>query len=1004
MKKTVLLAVALVGMTSSAYAQKWQLSSQKNSEIRSDVKVQQSYTTDLDALRVLLKDAVETGVGAKPVIVNLPTVDGKIEKFAVYSNPVMEKSLAQRYNLGSYVGVGVDDKSKYVRFSVSPTELQSMIIKNGKYQFIEPISADKKVYGVFNKTNRTTSQHGFDCSTSEGSQVDGINGLKANGERNYSNVGITSRPATSKYRTYRLAISVTSEYTTYFGGVEGAIAQINATMTRVNGIFEKEFAIQLVVQDYPELIYNNANTDPYSAASSMGNWNQQLQNTLTTIVGNDNYDIGHLFGASGGGGNAGCIGCICVNPTSNVPNGKGSGYTSPANENPSGDLFDVDYVAHEMGHQLGGNHTFSHSSESSYVNVEPGGGTTIMGYAGITQDNIQSNSDAYFHYVSINQILNNLDTKNCGVEEAIVGNSAPTIQPLTAYTIPKGTAYFLDAIATDAEGDGITYNWEQYDSVNDRGSVSGDMGWGYSNQGALTRSFWSTPEGRRYFPSLPSVMDGNLTNKTTWESVSYVPRTLKYAVTVRDENAQKPLLASSETTVTVGNDGPFKFAGITPSTVLYKNASNVIKWDVANTNAAPYNVSNVKIDFTTDNGATWTDLVASTPNTGSVEAQLPQNVTGAVKLRISAINHIFYAVSPQVGVGTAPTSTQAAPSGLAVDVKDITKNEALLSWNAIRGASSYTVNYRKKGEEEWLTATSNTNTVKLENLEDETIYETQVATLVNSVQGAFSTTAEFKTKGYLVGEDYCLMNTGGNNANSAFISGLYKLNVANLDYNAVTVANVLRTYFDFTQDSSKTINLKQGDTYTVNYSNIGNEANYNDWIDVWIDYNRDGVFSESERIGSKSGRPSGSSWRFHTGNFTFSVPYTTFSGDKTLVMRVASSFYNKLASPCGAPWVNNVSAGTFRDFPVKIEKTLGVDNVSVNSSEVAIYPNPAVDVVNLTNVKGATDYKVYSADGRLVLQGSTQDQSFNVSSLEKGVYVVAITSKGKTTSTKLIKK
>jgi len=139
---------------------------------------------------------------------------------------------------------------------------------------------------------------------------------------------------------------------------------------------------------------------------------------LTANVGNTNYDIGHLFGKSGGGGNAGCIGCVCINPTTSVPKGKGSGFTSPANGIASGDSFDIDYVAHEMGHQLGANHTFSHNLEGSGVNMEPGSGTTIMGYAGITgpDTDVQQNSDPYFHKASIGQVQANLIAKTCDVE------------------------------------------------------------------------------------------------------------------------------------------------------------------------------------------------------------------------------------------------------------------------------------------------------------------------------------------------------------------------------------------------------------------------------------------------------------------------------------------------------------------------------------------------------------------------------------------------------------
>ncbi len=113
-----------------------------------------------------------------------------------------------------------------------------------------------------------------------------------------------------------------------------------------------------------------------------------------------------MFGASGGGGNAGCIGCVCVDGQ------KGSGITSPANGVPMGDTFDIDYVAHELGHQFGANHTFSHNNEGSGVNVEPGSGSTIMGYAGITNQDVQPNSDDYFHFASIFQVQTNSGRKN----------------------------------------------------------------------------------------------------------------------------------------------------------------------------------------------------------------------------------------------------------------------------------------------------------------------------------------------------------------------------------------------------------------------------------------------------------------------------------------------------------------------------------------------------------------------------------------------------------------
>lgn len=983
MKKKALLICALAGLSTGAFAQRWEPASQKVSEIRKEVDVKYSYRVDLASLRNLLKDAVETGNGAKPVIISLPTIEGKIEKFAVYSNPVMEKSMADRYGLGSYVGVGVDDPSKYLRFSTSPTEMQSMIIKDGVFQFIEPISADKKTYGVFYKTKRDAGEHGFECTTEERELTKDIKPLEENGKKKLSNVGITSRPSSTKYRTYRLALSVTGEYTQLAGGVPAAVTRMNNTMTRVNGVFEKDFGIKLIIQDLPAIIYTDAATDPYTT-----NLNLQLQQTLTSIVGNANYDIGHVFNAAGGNGNAGCIGCICTDPATSADTEKGSAFTQSTN--PVGDTFDIDYVAHEMGHQLGGNHTYSHISEGSGVNVEPGGGTTIMGYAGITSDNVQMNSDAYFHYSSIDQVLTNLEGKpSCGTSQDITTNTPPVISALSNYNIPKGTAYYLDATATDAQNDPLKYTWEQYDSVDDFASISGDSGWGYNPQGSIARSFFGTTSGRRYFPSLPWVMNGMLTNKATWETVSYIPRTLHYAVTVRDENPVRPMLSSLENTVTVGNDGPFKFNGLTASTVLYNNAANTIQWEVANTNSAPYSVSNVKIDYTTDNGTTWADLVASTPNTGSYTAQMPGSLTGAIKLRISAIGNIFYAVSPAVTVGTAPTSTTNAPTGVNAIDSEIFKTTARVSWNNVPGAT-YAINYRKVGVTTWSNTTSATNSVVLNTLEDETSYEVQVAAVVNTVPGSYSNNYTFKTKGLKTGIDYCILNTG-----YSYVGNIARVDVSNVSH---TDQN-LRAYKDVSENTSKIINLVKGTSYPITVYSIFTQSAPVRYT-VWIDYNRNGQFETTERV-YISGNivPNSNGVGIGTGNFT--VPTTAYAGDKTLRMRVTSNYNANLTNACG---ILPSGAGGIMDFSVKISDVLAVDDVKNTQSEISIYPNPADTYIEVKNLKGKADYKIYSADSRLVQSGKVDNQRIDVAQLIKGVYVITIKDDNKTHTTKLIKK
>ncbi len=1000
MKKRILFVCALASCFTIFNAQRWESVSQKTSQIREGVEVQHSYRVDLKSLREMLRNAEETGKGTRPVIISLPTVEGKIEKFAVYSNPVIDKSLAERYQLGSYVGVGVDDPSKYLRFSTSPNDMQSMIIKDGIFQFIEPISADKQMYGVFYKT-KNEGEHGFKCDTGERDFKD-INKLVENGKKMISGVGIDSRPTNTKYRDFRMALSVTGEYSQYQLTAAGTpanatddvkkgvvLAAMNNTMTRINGVFERDFGAHLTVQNLPDIIYLDPATDPYS-----NNLNLQLQQTLTSVVGNANYDIGHVLNQNAErSGNAGGIGIVCVDPATNTAIQKGSAFTQ--GPIPVGEVFDFT-AAHEMGHQLGANHTFSNTSVTDAnqgANVEPGGGTTIMGYAGITYDNVQANADGYFHYKSIDQVLTNLESKvNCGTSQNINNNTAPAITPLVAYNIPKGTAYYLEASATDAENDPVNYTWEQNDSTDEFSTISGDSGWGYNPKGALTRSVPGTSSGRRYFPKLSSVMNGVLTDKQGWETVSYIPRTLNYAVTVRDQNAQRPMVSSSTTTVTVGNDGPFKFNGLTASSVLYNDAVNTIYWDVANTNAAPYNTASVKIDYTTDNGTTWTNLVAATPNTGSYSTQMPGNINGAVKLRVSAVGNIFYAVSPAITVGSAPTSPTSAPTGISTIDTEIFKTTARVSWNSVPGAT-YSVNYRKTGTANWSNAVSQANSVVLNNLEDETNYEVQVAAVVNSVPGTFSNNYTFKTKGLKTGVDYCLLNSG-----SPYVGSILKVTVANLDYSDLTA----RSYKDLSEDLTKVVNLTQGSTYTLT-PRIGNLLQNGMPVNVsaWIDYNRNGVFEATERVGQTSATTNAGNIGLPSFNFT--VPATTYSGDKVLRMRVVGKFATSaLNSVCGEL---ESQAGGIMDLPVKITaSTLSVrESSDTKSSEISIYPNPADTFVEVKNLKGKGDYKIYSADGRLVQEGKIEGR-INVASLIKGMYVITIKDEKNTYNTKLIKK
>ncbi len=738
--KKIYSGLLLFSMIGASFAQ-WSPSAMSGKKIRQEVEAKQYYSLDIDQLRTQLTKTEKAGKSAKGTIINVPTLNGKIEKFEVFSAPVMEESLATKYQLGSYIGVGVDDKSKWIRFSISPTDFQSMVFSDGKYQFIEPQNSNKSVYAVFPKSKKSVGNHALECGIDENflkkKQIDKL-ASKSVSTESYTNFQQSSE---QKFRTYRLAISTTAEYSNYFGGVAGAMEAINATMTRVNGVFEKDFAIHLMVQNFPQLIFTDSTNDPYSP-SNVGagefKWSLELQQTLTSTIGNSAYDVGHLFGDTGGGGNAGDIGTVCRNPA-NANDGlaKGSGFTSPKDGIPKGDAFDIDFVAHEMGHQLGAWHTYAYIQElGNIAQMEPGSGSTIMGYAGITGSyDVQSFSDPYFHAISIKQVHDYVNTQTCGTVMT-VANTPPSITALQSKSIPKGTAFVLTAAATDKENDALTYTWEQYDNATTAiKTVTGN-----EISGAKFRSLLPTTNPTRYFPKLASVLQGNLSNQPDWEAVSNVARDMNFAITVRDNNvnAMQQQTSTEYINVKVGGDGPFKIN----TTKVFKSGVSNITWDVVNTNAAPYNVTNVKIDYSTDNGATWVVVANSTANDGTEVLAFPNTTIGnTIHIRVSAIDNIFYAVS-KATVTNLQACDGSAPLGLTVS--DINGATANVSWNQVENAT-YVLQYKKATDTTWKTLNLSTNATTLTGLDLTSNYQVQVAAVCTGTTGAYSSIVNFNT-------------------------------------------------------------------------------------------------------------------------------------------------------------------------------------------------------------------------------------------------------------------
>lgn len=708
------------------------------------------FALDAAVLKQELFSVTGNNAAKASTIISLPNANGILESFEIFEASNFEPDLQARFTeIRAYSGKGITDKYATLKLSVSPQGIQTMVFRTETdNEFIEPYSKDHTIYAVY-KSQRDKGKLPWSCTTDDQQIASKINTQISTANLTGSSTGLL--------KTMRLAQSCNGEYANYFGAFSATdvalvLAAYNATLTRCNGVYEKDLALHLnLIANTTAVIYYNPSTDPYS--NTLSQWNGQLQSTLTSVIGEANYDIGHMFGASGGGGNAGCIGCVCVNGS------KGSGITSPADGIPMGDNFDIDYVVHEVGHQLGANHTFSMSLEGTGVNKEVGSGITIMGYAGITSQDVAPHSIDIFHQASIAQVQANLAGKTCPVSTNITANNAaPVIAAVSNYTIPISTPFALTGAASDANGDALTYCWEQNDNSTTTGT--GSVASPAKVTGPNWLSFSPAVSGTRLFPKLSTLLAGlNVTPPlpggdagANIEALSSVSRTLNFRLTVRDNHAYSstaPLAigqtAFTDVVVTVSNtSGPFAVTSPNTNITWSAGSAATVTWSVNGTTATPVNCSAVNILLSTDGGQTFpTILATSTANDGTEIITVPSTPGTSNRIKVEAVGNIFFDISnTNFSIG-APALCNAA-TGLTASA--ITQTTATLSWTAVSGASSYDVDYKAASSSTWVnaaTATAGTS-VNLAGLTAGTLYDWRLRATCPAGTGSY-VLAQFTT-------------------------------------------------------------------------------------------------------------------------------------------------------------------------------------------------------------------------------------------------------------------
>lgn len=587
------------------------------------------------------------------ITISLPMPDGSFQQFKVVEAPVMHPDLQAKYpTLRSYAGQGIDDPQAYFRGDFTLKGFHGMIMSpEHSTVFIDPYAAgDVEHYQVYYKKDFSKDDP-WKCDFDEIEQINKPQPVDP------SKVLIGD----CQFRDYTLALACTGEYATYHGGTVALVMSAFVTsMTRVNGVYETDASVHMTLHpNTDQLIFLNPSTDPYTnnnGSTMLG----QNQTTCDNVIGNANYDIGHVF--STGGGGVAYLGAVC---SSTIKAGGVTGSGAPI-----GDAFDIDYVAHEMGHQFGANHTQNNNcNRNNATAMEPGSASTIMGYAGICSPDVQPHSDDYFHAISLQEIAAELTNSGSGGGNTCSTNStinnAPTANAGADYVIPKSTPYILTGTSSDAnEADVLTYTWEQMDNA-----VATMPPVATSTTGPAFRSFKGTTSPSRYLPRLQDVVNNTT---PTWEVLSSVGRTLNWRMVVRDNHIGGGCAAQDNMVVTVnGTAGPFLVTAPNTNVSWPAGSTQTVTWNVAGTTAAPVSCANVDIFLSVDGGFTYPyTLATATPNDGTQSITIPvisANTTS--RIMVKANGNIFYDISNVNFTITAATNSftlAATPSTQSV--------------------------------------------------------------------------------------------------------------------------------------------------------------------------------------------------------------------------------------------------------------------------------------------------------------------------------------------------
>lgn len=950
------------------------------------------YKLNVNRLKSALNNTKRTGKKESPnILIKFPNSNGGFDEFAVKESSILEPSYQQKHpELRTYIGNNIKNPSSIISFSLTPNGLHAMTLssKTGT-QFIDPYS-ENDIYIVYNKGSLPALKKEFQCFVPDDMTVANKTSNNAKALKNAND---------KKLRTFRLALASTIEYSEFHWRAAGltdgdnqatkkaaVLAAMVVTMNRVNTIFQRDLALKMTLVNNNSIIFIDSDNFTNNDANQLID---ESQTQINNIIGSANYDIGHTF--STGGGGLASLNSPCVS------NRKASGITGSSS--PVGDAYDIDFVAHEMGHQFGAPHTFNGNAGNCAGGnrtpsnaYEPGSGTTIMAYAGIcSPQNVQLNSDAYFHQKSIQMMWDNITTglSTCGAETTLT-NNPPVANAGPDYTIPISTAFKLDGSSTDPDGTSThTYTWEQYDLG------SAGLPEETNTTGPLVRSYEGTTNT---FRNIPAFADYLVTaGSTTWEKLPSVNRTLNFALTVRDNDVMgangggqtdvdfMQVIVNSTDPFTVKN--PVSWA---------QGSTQTIEWIVGQTaDVGTINCQNVNIKLSPLGKKFQTIIASNVPNNGSYTFTVPSIPdTDKARILVEAADNIFY------DVNDFEFSISSNPDFFIV-------NESLNPISCDETTATYTFDYvAANGFNETTTFSASGNPGA-----------SNVSFSPTSRNTTGSVTMTISNLDAVSQNNYTLVVTGTPNTAPAKNKNIdfpfFNSNctsAANTTYNTSTT---LVQFGDINQTSAKPSGYSDYTTVTTDVNrnsdynltvNCNTDGNFGTVTKVWIDWNQNCSFDdagEEYNLGNATNVANGPT---SNSPFSITIPNNAILGNT--VMRVSTKFEGDFGGEVPTACENGFD-GEVEDYTLNVQSSLSVEKFGFDNFVVFPNPNNGEFTIKLNSSQSrSVNIEVYDLRGRAIYKNKYKNagdlnENINLNHVQSGMYILNV-SDGLRQSTKKI--